>query len=149
MLSLWTSPDGSVQRLSVEDGPTPAWMLTAYAWQRFQPDNAAAYVPYNSSEQSSTTHSAEASNGQGNDLAEQSRSNCASGSFKKLSNDHSTALQELIAMSKLEVSHICVSHKPQSHAATRNWIFSCCSSLYVFEALAGRTYKVQEAGMAA
>ena len=105
-LSLWRSPDGSVQRLSVNDGPTPAWMLTAYAWQSFQPDNAAAYVPYSSTDRISATHATEASNGQADDSAEHSQPNCASGNLKMLSADYSTALQELIVMSKSQVSSI-------------------------------------------
>ena len=105
-LTVWTSPDGSVQRLSVDDGPTPAWMLTAYAWQSFQPDNAAAYVPNNSTNRMSIIHAAEASNGQADDTAEHSQPNCASGDLTVLSADYSRALQELVAMSKSQVSRI-------------------------------------------
>ena len=108
-LTMWTSPDGAVQRLSVADGPIPAWMLPA--WQRIQPDNAVASVAYNSTDWSSTTHFAEASNGPADASAEQSQPHCASGNLKMLSADYSTALQELEAMPKSQVGHIMQQQK--------------------------------------
>ena len=60
-LTMWTSPDGSVQRLSVDTGPTPYWMLPA--WQGFQPEYAAAHMPYSSQDVSTVTHVAEATIG--------------------------------------------------------------------------------------
>ena len=102
VLTMWTSPDGSVQRLSVEDGPTPAWMLPA--WQMFQPDDADAHLHYNSTDRSSGTHAAEASNEQGDGLAQQLQPDSAANGLEVLSADPSRALQELMAMPKSKVS---------------------------------------------
>ena len=103
-LTMWTSADGSVQKLAVEDGPTPAWMLPA--WQRFLPDDAVANVPGNSTDRSSVTHAPEASNGQGDDSAQQLQPDSATNGLEMLSADPSRALQELLAMPKSKVSSI-------------------------------------------
>ena len=105
-LTMWASPNGSVQRLSVSDGPTPAWMLPA--WQRLQPDNAADCMTYSSTDSRSVTHASEASNGHGDGLADQSQPNCASDSAQTLRVVNSRAMhaQALAAMSKPKVSSI-------------------------------------------
>lgn len=98
-LTMWTSPDGSVQRLSVDNGPTPYWMLPA--WQGFQPDYAAAHMPYSSQDVSTITHAAEASNGRGDEL----HANSASDNFEVLGADYGTAVQQLLALPKSKVSN--------------------------------------------
>ena len=103
-LTMRTSPDGSVQRLSVEVGPTPAWMLPA--WQRYWPDDDAAYVSPSSLDTSSSTHAAGASSAQGNNSADHLQPNGASDNFKTMSADHDTVLQELVDMPKSKVSSI-------------------------------------------
>lgn len=102
-LIMWTSPNGSVQRLSVDNGPTPYWMLPA--WQGFQPDYAVAHMPYSSEGVSTVIQAAEANNGQ-EDAAGRLQPNCASDDLDVLSADYGTALQELAALPKSKVSSI-------------------------------------------
>ena len=102
-LTTCTSPDGSVQRLSVDAGPTPAWMLPA--WQRCWPDeDAAAFVPGSSMDMSSTTHAAGASSGHGDNSADQLQPQRAS--QEMMSADYNVVLQELFGMPKSKVSSI-------------------------------------------
>lgn len=128
MLTLWTSPDGSMQRLSVCNGPTPAWMIPT--WQSFQPYDAAAHASLSSMDASPVA--AEASNEQDGDSADALQPSDASGSSfdpEVLHSNHSRALQDLLAMPKSKVSRImrltCV-------ASNACWIaLSCIIILYL------------------
>ena len=101
---MWTSVDGSVQRLPVDNGPTPYWMLPA--WQGFQPDYATAQLPYSVQDVSTATPAAEANNGQEDNAAGRLQPKCASNDLEVLSADYGTALQEFVALPKSKVISI-------------------------------------------
>ena len=101
----------------MEHGPTPLWMLPA--WQTIQPDDAVAHAPYSNMDRSSTIPAPQASSGQVGGSADRSQPNCGS---DNLSADSNTALQELKAMSKSQVSSVTQS----VCTATRSLLCVCC-----------------------
>ena len=100
-LTLLTSPDGSMQRLVVDNGPTPDWMVPI--WQGFQPYDFAAQASHSSMD----TGSGPASNEPGSCSADELHPESDSGvGYDLWTLDYNSALQELLAMSKAQVRSI-------------------------------------------